>query len=87
MRVAHLAGPRKKDESAVLERAGADDVGADADVVEQVFAVAAVAVPAPDTALSAAAEELLLDAGRVDEACARYGIQATSAMVSDLAPT
>ena len=39
----------------------------------------AVAVPAPDTALSAAAEELLLDAGCVDEAYARYGIQAASA--------
>jgi hypothetical protein len=34
---------------------------------------------APDMALSAAAEQLLLDAGRVDEAYARYGVQATSA--------
>jgi hypothetical protein len=34
---------------------------------------------APDMALSAVAEQLLLDAGRVDEAYARYGIQATSA--------
>jgi len=34
---------------------------------------------APDMALSAVAEKLLLDAGRVDEAYARYGIQATSA--------
>lgn len=34
---------------------------------------------APDRALSAVAEQLLLDAGRVDEAYARYGIQATSA--------
>ena len=34
---------------------------------------------APDVALSAAAEQLLLDAGRVDEAYARYGVQATSA--------
>ena len=34
---------------------------------------------APDMALSAVAEQLLLDAGRVNEAYARYGIQATSA--------
>lgn len=34
---------------------------------------------APDMALSAVAEQLLLDAGRVDEAYARYGIKATSA--------
>jgi hypothetical protein len=34
---------------------------------------------APDIALSAVAEQLLLDAGRVDEAYVRYGIQATSA--------
>jgi hypothetical protein len=34
---------------------------------------------APDRALSAVAEQLLLDAGRVDEAYARYAIQATSA--------
>lgn len=34
---------------------------------------------APDMSLSAVAEQLLLDAGRVDEAYARYGIQATSA--------
>jgi len=34
---------------------------------------------APDMAISAVAEQLLLDAGRVDEAYARYGIQATSA--------
>lgn len=34
---------------------------------------------APDMALSTVAEQLLLDAGRVDEAYARYGIQATSA--------
>ena len=34
---------------------------------------------APDMALSAVAEQLLLDAGRIDEAYARYGIQATSA--------
>ena len=34
---------------------------------------------APDMALSAVAEQLLLDAGRVDEAYARYAIQATSA--------
>jgi hypothetical protein len=34
---------------------------------------------APDLALSAVAEQLLLDAGRVDEAYARYGIKATSA--------
>ena len=34
---------------------------------------------APDMALSAVAEQLLLDAGRVDEAYARYGINATSA--------
>jgi len=34
---------------------------------------------APDMALSAVAEQLLLDAGRVDEAYARYGILATSA--------
>jgi hypothetical protein len=34
---------------------------------------------APDMALSAVAEKLLLDAGRVDEAYARYGIRATSA--------
>jgi hypothetical protein len=34
---------------------------------------------APDMALSAVAEELLLDAGRIDEAYARYGTQATSA--------
>ena len=33
----------------------------------------------PDMALSAVAEQLLLDAGRIDEAYARYGIQATSA--------
>jgi len=33
----------------------------------------------PDRALSAVAEQLLLDAGRIDEAYARYGIQATSA--------
>lgn len=33
----------------------------------------------PDIALSAVAEQLLLDAGRDDEAYARYGIQATSA--------
>ena len=33
---------------------------------------------APDMALSAVAEQLLLDAGRVDEAYARYGIRATS---------
>lgn len=33
----------------------------------------------PDMALSAVAEQLLLDAGRTDEAYARYGIQATSA--------
>ena len=34
---------------------------------------------APDIALSAVAEQLLLDAGRADEAYARYGIQATLA--------
>jgi hypothetical protein len=34
---------------------------------------------APDMALSAVAEQLLLDAGRVDEAYTRYAIQATSA--------
>jgi hypothetical protein len=34
---------------------------------------------APDRALSAVAEQLLLDAGRVDEAYARYAIRATSA--------
>ncbi|MBA3624061.1 MAG: hypothetical protein H0W48_06360, partial [Methylibium sp.] len=34
---------------------------------------------APDTALSAVAEQLLLDAGRIDEAYAHYGIVATSA--------
>ena len=34
---------------------------------------------APDMALSAVAEQLLLDAGRIDEAYARYGILATSA--------
>ena len=34
---------------------------------------------APDTALSAVAEQLLLDAGRIDEAYARYGVRATSA--------
>ena len=34
---------------------------------------------APDMALSAVAEQLLLNAGRVDEAYARYGIKATSA--------
>lgn len=34
---------------------------------------------APDMALSAVAEQLLLDAGRIDEAYARYGIQATLA--------
>jgi len=34
---------------------------------------------APDMALSAVAEQLLLNAGRVDEAYARYAIQATSA--------
>jgi hypothetical protein len=34
---------------------------------------------APDMALSAVAEQLLLDAGRVNEAYARYAIQATSA--------
>ena len=34
---------------------------------------------APAMALSAVAEQLLLDAGRIDEAYARYGIQATSA--------
>lgn len=34
---------------------------------------------APDGAISAVAEQLLLDAGRVEEAYARYGIQATSA--------
>lgn len=34
---------------------------------------------APDMALSAVAEQLLLDAGRVDEAYARFAIQATSA--------
>jgi hypothetical protein len=34
---------------------------------------------APDMALSAVAEQVLLDAGRVDEAYARYGIKATSA--------
>jgi len=34
---------------------------------------------APDLALSAVAEQLLLDAGRTEEAYARYGIQATSA--------
>jgi hypothetical protein len=34
---------------------------------------------APDRALSAVAEQLLLDAGRIDEAYARYGIGATSA--------
>ena len=34
---------------------------------------------APDMAISAVAEQLLLDAGRVDEAYARYAIQATSA--------
>ena len=34
---------------------------------------------APDIALSAVSEQLLLDAGRADEAYARYGIQATSA--------
>lgn len=34
---------------------------------------------APEMALSAVAEQLLLDAGRIDEAYARYGIQATSA--------
>ncbi len=33
----------------------------------------------PDMALSTVAEQLLLDAGRIDEAYARYGIQATSA--------
>jgi hypothetical protein len=34
---------------------------------------------APDIALSAIAEQLLLDAGRIDEAYARYGIEATAA--------
>jgi tetratricopeptide (TPR) repeat protein len=34
---------------------------------------------APDMALSAVAEQLLMDAGRVDEAYARYGIVATAA--------
>ena len=34
---------------------------------------------APDTALSAVAEQLLLDAGRIDEAYERHGIVATSA--------
>ena len=34
---------------------------------------------APDMAVSAVAEQLLLDAGRVDEAYARYGVRATSA--------
>ena len=34
---------------------------------------------APDMALSTVAEQLLLDAGRVDEAYARYGVQATTA--------
>jgi hypothetical protein len=34
---------------------------------------------APDMALSAVAEQLLLDAGRTEEAYTRYGIQATSA--------
>ena len=34
---------------------------------------------APDSALSAVAEQLLLDAGRVEDAYVRYGIQATSA--------
>ena len=34
---------------------------------------------ASDTALSAVAEQLLLDAGRIDDAYARYGIVATSA--------
>ena len=34
---------------------------------------------APDMALSAVAEQLLLDAGRLDEGYARYAIQATSA--------
>ena len=34
---------------------------------------------APDMALSGVAEQLLLDAGRVDEAYARYGIKAASA--------
>jgi hypothetical protein len=34
---------------------------------------------APDMAISAVAEQLLLDAGRVAEAYARYGIEATSA--------
>ncbi len=34
---------------------------------------------APDVAISGVAEQLLLAAGRVDEAYARYGIQATSA--------
>ena len=34
---------------------------------------------APDMALSAVAEQVLLDAGRVDEAYARYGVKATSA--------
>ena len=34
---------------------------------------------APDTALSAVAEQLLLDAGRIEEPYARYGIQATAA--------
>ena len=37
---------------------------------------------APDAALSAVAERLLLDAGRIDEAYARYGILATSANTS-----
>lgn len=34
---------------------------------------------APDMALSAVAEQLLFDAGRIDEAYARYGVQATTA--------
>ena len=34
---------------------------------------------APEAALSAVAEQLLLDAGRIEEAYARYGIQATAA--------
>jgi hypothetical protein len=34
---------------------------------------------APNMALSAVADQLLLDAGRIDEAYARYGIQTTSA--------
>jgi hypothetical protein len=37
---------------------------------------------APDMALSAVSEQLLLDAGRIEEAYARYGIQATSANTS-----